>query len=176
MARNWLCHSRGEGRILRRKDLVSAAVALSVVLLGLWLPSHLLVSTSPSLDHRVFLGRALDSQQEKRRGQYLVFSHSDGGHIHQGLHQGNDLLIKQVGCLPGEKLTIQNGQVSCQGIPLGEQLETDGQGRKLPRFAYDGIIQPGKYFMIGSHERSYDSRYFGFIDEQQFRYQALPLW
>jgi conjugative transfer signal peptidase TraF len=160
---------------LRRKDLASAAIALLVVLLGLWLPSHLLVSTSPSIDHRVFLRRALDGRQERLQGEYLVFSHPGGTHIHQGL-QGNDLLIKQVGCRPGEKLTMENGQVFCQGIPLVEQLETDGQGRKLPRFIYDGIVPPGKYFMIGSHERSYDSRYFGFIDEEQFRYRALPLW
>jgi conjugal transfer pilin signal peptidase TrbI len=176
MARNWLCHSRGAGWVLRQKDLTTAAIALSVVLLGLWLPSLLLVSTSPSLDHRVFLRLALEGHKGQRHGEYLVFSHPGGAHIHQRLHQGNDLLIKLVGCRPGEKLTIENGLVSCQGIPLGEQLETDGQGRKLPHFTYDGIVPPGKYFMIGSHERSYDSRYFGFIDEQQFRYRAIPLW
>lgn len=176
MARNWLCHSLVTSRVLRRKYLITAAIALSVVLLGLCLPSHLLVSTSPSLDHRVFLRLALDGHEGRLKGEYLVFSHPGGAHIHQGLHQGNDLLIKQVGCRPGEKLTIENRQVSCQGMPLGEQLETDGQGRQLPRFTYDGIVPPGKYFMIGSHERSYDSRYFGFIDEQQFRYRALPLW
>lgn len=176
MVRNWLCHSLVSGHGLSRKDLVTAAIALSVVILGLWLPSHLLVSTSPSLDHQVFLRLALGSQKERMQGEYLVFSHPGGGHIHQGLSQGNDLLIKQVGCRPGEKLTMENGQVFCQGVPLGEQLETDGQGRKLPRFTYDGIVPPGKYYMIGSHERSYDSRYFGFIDEQQFRYRALPLW
>ncbi len=151
-------------------------MALSVLLVGLLLPSHLLVSTSPSLDHRVFLRCNLSTQQEWRQGEYLVFSYPDGTHIHQGLHQGNNLLIKQVGCRPGEKLRVENGMVSCQGIPLGEQLETDGQGRQLPRFSYHGIVPPGKYFMIGSHERSYDSRYFGFIDEQQFRYRAMPLW
>lgn len=176
MERNWLCHSLRSGRGLRQKDVVTAAVALLVVLLGLWLPSHLLVSTSPSLEHRVFLRLAFDGQEGRPQGEYLVFSHPGGAHIHQGLHQCNNLLIKQVGCRPGEKLTMENGQVFCQGMPLGEQLETDGQGRKLPRFIYDGIVPPGKYFMIGSHERSYDSRYFGFIDEQQFRYLALPLW
>ena len=158
------------------RDGMAAGIALAAMLLGLWLPSKLVVSTSPSLDHRVFLRLDLAMEREQDRGEYLIFQYQDSDHIHQGLHQDNDLLIKQVGCRPGERLLVGDGRASCQGISLGTQLETDGQGRALRHFTYDGIVPPGKYFMIGKHERSYDSRYFGFIDASQFRQRALPLW
>lgn len=30
--------------------------------------------------------------------------------------------------------------------------------------------------MVGTHPRSYDSKYYGFIDVHEISHQALPLW
>jgi type IV secretory pathway protease TraF len=59
---------------------------------------------------------------------------------------------------------------------LGQALAADSQGRPLPQFSFNGPVPVGKLFMVGTHPRSYDSKYYGFIDAHAILYQALPLW
>ena len=159
-----------------RKDCIAAGITLCLLLLGLWLPDHISVSTSPSLDHRIFFLMRLSDVDEIKTGDHIAFSHPDDQHIYRGLSRENNLLIKKVGCSPGEVLAAGGGGIYCQGTFLGKNLPRDGEGKPLPQFSYIGLIQRNKYFMIGRHERSFDSRYFGFIDADDFRYKAIPLW
>lgn len=159
-----------------KKEGIAAGITLCLLLLGLWLPQRISLSTSPSLDHRVFFLLRLSNSDRVRSGDYIVFSHPDTGHIHQGLNRENDLLIKKVGCAPGETLTTNDGTIFCEGTFLGNNLLNDSEGKPLPQFSYNGLVPANKYFMIGRHERSFDSRYFGFIDADDFRYKAMPLW
>ena len=163
------------GRITRKEGII-AGITLCLLLLGLWLPQRISLSTSPSLNHRIYFLLRLSESDQTRTGDYIVFSHPDTGYIHRGLSKDNDLLIKMVGCTPGEKLTTQAGSIYCESSFLGTSLLRDGEGKTLPQFSYNGLIPANKYFMVGSHELSFDSRYFGFIDAEDFRFKAWPLW
>ena len=44
------------------------------------------------------------------------------------------------------------------------------------RFDRDYIVEPGHYFMMGEHFRSYDSRYWGTVHENQIVGRAYPLF
>ena len=176
MARNFIFNNLPSLRRLTKKEGIAAGITLCFLLLGLWLPQRLSLSVSPSLDHRLFFLLRLPGKDKIRTGDHIVFSHPDTEHIHQGLSDGKDLLIKKIGCSPGEILTAGGNGIYCQGTFLGKSLPNDGLGRQLPQFAYIGLIPANKYFMIGRHERSFDSRYFGFIDADDFRYKAVPLW
>jgi type IV secretory pathway protease TraF len=152
-----------------------ALVFLACVLAGAWLPARLAVATSGSLDHRVFF--LLSPPAHIERGEHLVFRHRDLTQVQPGLRSGHDRMIKQVGCLPGEHLTRDEAnRFSCNGRPLGQALAADSKGQPLPRFSWNGPVPAGKLFMIGTHPRSYDSKYYGFIDVHEILYQALPLW
>lgn len=145
----------------------TAAVLSTALAIGLWLPGRLSVAGTPSLGYRIFfLGAAGESFKQ---GDYLLFrKHLD--------HAGTDLLLKMVGCGPGERLTVSGDEYFCNERFLGRALEQDSQGKPLPRFIYNGIIPAGSLFMIGRHERSYDSRYFGFIQTASIINKAYPLW
>ena len=40
----------------------------------------------------------------------------------------------------------------------------------------DHIEEDGKYWVLGDHELSYDSRYFGAVDESLIKHRLKPIW
>ena len=175
MAVNPNSASSRAGLRLNRYEWTVTLVVLASCLLGAWLPGQITVATSASLDHRVFLLRPVPAQIETN--DYLVFRHRDLAQIRQGLGANRERMIKRVGCRPGEWLQVDaEYRFSCNGRPLGQALATDSQGRPLPRFIHNGPVPEGQLFLVGTHPRSYDSRYFGFVDAREILHQALPLW
>ena len=160
---------------LNRHERVVALIVLASCLLGSWLPGQITVATSASLDHRVFLLRPVPEQIET--GDYLVFRHRDLAQIRQGLGANPERMIKRVGCRPGEWLRVDaQHRFTCDGRPLGQALATDSKGRPLPRFTHNGPVPAGQLFLVGTHPRSYNSRYFGFVHAREILHQALTLW
>ena len=166
--------SRPWWRLSRREQAV-AIVFLAFILAGAWLPGRITVATSGSLDHRVFF--LLPAPAKVELGDYLVFRCQDLLQVQSGLRADHDQMIKKVGCLPGEQLTTdETHHFFCTGRLLGKALEADSKGRPLPRFSFTGPVPADKLFMVGTHPRSFDSKYFGFIDVHDISHQALPLW
>lgn len=56
-----------------------------------------------------------------------------------------------------------------------EAFETDTKGKPLPLID-GGIIPKGKYFVIGDAVRSFDSRYWGLLDEKEILGKAYPIF
>ena len=160
---------------LSRHEQTVVIVFLAFILAGAWLPGRITVATSGSLDHRVFF--LLPAPAKIESGDYLVFRHQGLSQMQQGLRGDHDQMLKKVGCLPSDQLTINEANhFFCNGRSLGQALETDSKGRLLPHFSFNGPVPTDKLFMIGTHPRSYDSKYFGFIDAHEILHQALPLW
>jgi len=161
-------------RKLSNREKTIALVILAALLVGAWLPARIIVSTSSSLQHRVFF---LVPANRIRVGDYLVFRHRDRDFVKQGLNKDNDRLIKIVGCGPGQILTSDADRLfSCNKRKVGLALDKDSQGRPLPQFEFNGLVPDDNFFMIGSNPRSFDSRYFGFVHADDILYKALPLW
>jgi len=161
-------------RKLSSREKTIALVILAALLVGAWLPARIIVSTSSSLQHRVFF---LVPANRIRVGDYLVFRHRDMDFVKQGLSKDNDRLIKKVGCGPGQILTSDADRLfSCNKRRVGLALNKDSQGRPLPQFEFNGPVPDDNFFMIGSNPRSFDSRYFGFVHADDILYKALPLW
>ncbi len=73
-------------------------------------------------------------------------------------------LTKRVGCVAGDVLRTEKGKQYCGNQFLGQALEKDSKGKKLPTFVWNGPIPEGKVYLVGDHPRSFDSRYFGFVN------------
>jgi type IV secretory pathway protease TraF len=79
--------------------------------------------------------------------------------------------LKIASCLAGDRLlSSQNGAV-CVGKNGVEHFNApqtiDIYGAKLTHFEFDGVVPRGKLFVTTPHPRSYDSRYWGFVDEAE---------
>lgn len=162
-------------RKLSSREKTIALVILAALLVGAWLPARIIVSTSQSLEHRVFFLVPVNTRKIQA-GDYLVFRHKDTDFVNKGLNKENDRLIKKVGCSPGQVLTRDSNLFSCNKKELGKALAKDSQGRTLPQFESNGPVPEDNFFMIGSSPRSFDSRYFGFVHADDILYKALPLW
>ena len=174
--------TRKSGRRSRTEKQL-ALLVLAAVLLGTALPGRIIVAVSPSLSHRVFFRVPVPGKIED--GDYLVFRHRDPTMLRflaKGVNRENDLLVKKVGCGPGDLLVRERDGFHCsdpvsgEDVFLGRPLQTDSKGRTLPRFDFRGIVPQDSYFMVGSNPRSFDSRYFGFIHGDEILYKALPIW
>jgi conjugative transfer signal peptidase TraF len=160
---------------LNRREQTVVIVFLAFLLMGAWLPGRITVATSGSLEHRVFF--LLPASTKVELGDYLVFRHRDLSQVQSGLRSEHDQMIKKVGCLPGDYLTMDEANnFFCNGRLLGQALVADSKGRSLPRFSFNGPVPADKLFMVGTHPRSYDSKYFGYIDAHEILHKALPLW
>lgn len=73
-------------------------------------------------------------------------------------------LTKRVACVAGEILKYERGAHWCNAQYLGTVLKRDTQGMPLPEFSWNGPVPDGKVFLSGDHVRSFDSRYFGFVN------------
>ena len=163
---------------LNRREQSIALICLSAVLIGAWLPGRIVVSTSPSLTHRIFfkVGFTPDRIQD---GDYLAFKidEKEVQHIRKGKNEKNDIALKRVGCIPGQQLISDTqGLFVCDGQMLGFALDKDSKGEKLPTFRYSGPVPADSYFMVGTNPHSFDSRYIGFLHDKDFLFKALPLW
>ena len=163
---------------LSRKEKIVALVVIAALMVGVTLPSRIIVATSDSLDHRVFFKVPIDPRTVEM-GDYLLFELEGKihkSHIRTGIKE-NNLLIKKVGCVPGMDLSKDaEGTFFCNQFPIGTALQKDSQGLELPIFTFSGEIPKDSYYMMGANPRSFDSRYFGLIHGDAFISKALPLW
>ena len=150
--------------------MMTAALAL-----GLWLPGHISVTLTPSLGYRVFFLIEPESLEFKE-GDYLLFHKQLVNAPLRGNQARTDKLLKKVGCASGHRLTVNNGEYYCDENYLGHALTQDAKDKRLPQFIFNGLVPAGSLFMVGSHPRSYDSRYFGFIHADSVLKKAYPIW
>ncbi|MFH7319294.1 S26 family signal peptidase [Desulfurivibrio sp. D14AmB] len=139
-------------------------VMLVAVLLGAILPSRLSLALGESVRHKLFFLGGRPVEHRIQAGDYLVFPYD--GHR----------LTKFAACLPGDRLNVIEGEFFCNGEFLGRALTVNSLGEPLPQWQFNGVVPTGRVFMSGHHQRSYDSRYMGFIDIEEITHKAYPLW
>jgi conjugal transfer pilin signal peptidase TrbI len=138
----------------------------ALVFAGALSASRFSVTLTPSLIHRVFfLSKSPDAIE---KGDYILFDIPVPGI--------RERAIKEAACSGGDYLETRVRQFFCNGEFLGEAKEYSLAGERLIQFAYSGEIPEGRIFVFGQNRDSYDSRYFGFIKEEDVQARAYPLY
>lgn len=81
---------------------------------------------------------------------------------------------KYVRCEGGDRLSVKGLSYFCNKEFIGIAKTTDKDGNKIKPFVFNGVIPYGQYFVMGTHERSYDSRYWGFVDYKHIK--GVAIW
>lgn len=84
--------------------------------------------------------------------------------------------LKMIGCREGDLLQVVGPNFYCNNDLIGVARKYDSNMNIVEQFIFNGIIPKDKYFVIGTHELSYDSKYFGFIDKTQILRKETPLF
>lgn len=141
--------------------IIAVVLALLInkfIIFKVYIPSESMVPTL-NIDDRLFVTRVYN-EEKFERGDILVFD-SD---------ELNEKLIKRLIGLPGDKIVIENGEVSVNG----EKLVEDYIGNE-DRFNGEYEVPQGKYFFLGDNRLwSKDSRYWidPYIDGEDIKGKA----
>ncbi|HFB97879.1 MAG TPA: hypothetical protein ENJ62_01950 [Bryobacterales bacterium] len=156
-----------------RKRWLSIGVLAACLAVAQWVSGHVRWSESASLRERFFWTERLAPGEPIERWTYVVFPKA-----HPFVFEGKEkLYIKVVRCLPGDYLeTRPDRSFWCNGEFLGIASETDSKGRPAPLFVFNGRIPEGRYFVLGEHPMSFDSKYWGFVRRDEILYRAKPLF
>ncbi len=80
-----------------------------------------------------------------------------------------------VGC-PGDMLKTEGNEFYLNGEKIATAAGKDSKGVDVGNFKFNGEIPANSYFVLGDGERSYDSRYWGFVNKSWIIGRALPLF
>lgn len=158
---------------LTRKEKIRAFVVFAgALVVGLYLPTKITITLTDSVKYRIFwMTDATNAEIQK--GDYLLFNQD---HPWKEKYRGITRVVKEVGCVGEDTLTKNGAEFFCNGVSLGKVLATDNTGQQLPTFLFDGVVPHGKYFMRGHDVKSYDSKYYGFITNENIIAKAIPLF
>ncbi len=135
-------------------DLAVSVVVSLIIILFLYQPVRVEgTSMLPRLEDedRLFINKFVFQFEKIQRGDVVVFYYP---------HDQSKSYIKRVIALPGDRLAIDHGIVSVNGVSQTEPYvpERFHDDRSLP----EEVIPPGEYFVMGDHRTiSSDSRDFG---------------
>jgi len=103
--------------------------------------------------------------KEPLKGQYFAFNFL----AVQGDPRYGWQFVKKLGCAEGEKLESKGPEgrdFYCNGEYLGTAKHFSKEGRPLKAFQYNGLIPKGYLFAVGETRDSYDSKFWGFVNNQ----------
>jgi signal peptidase I len=83
-------------------------------------------------------------------------------------------IIKQIVCVEGQELVSSGGKFYCDGELVAVALNKDSSGNAINHFSFNGTIPKNSFFVIGDNPKSYDSRYFGFIERDNV--MGVAIW
>jgi conjugal transfer pilin signal peptidase TrbI len=182
---------RSRTRFWNRLGLVVGVTG--TLLAGLsWLsPVHLVIQARSEQSVPFRLGRTAPIPATWAHGEYVQFRTRDL----RPYYPAGTPFTKIVGGVPGDRLTVDGRTFFINDTLLATARTTDRMGR--PAWLYhpvpgpDGLcrppetpatgrttctLPPGTLFVFGTHERSFDSRYWGPVVAAEVMSRVIPLW
>ena len=154
-----------------------------IVIGGAAIPNYFAVTTTPSLNKRIFFIIKSKQIEKLKKGDYVMFSLLKS-RLERPLpsklvtmikDEGEDSQIKRIGCIAGEELKNIGNEFYCKNKLIAKAKEYSLGGERLKKFEFSGKIPEGNMFLVGDHVDSYDSRYFGFIKAKDIIATLYPL-
>ena len=112
------------------------------------------------------------------RGDYVVFLSRET----EPFYPSGTRMLKRVVGVYGDSVRVGHDGVFVNGRFEGGLIHAQPGGRLwklgkgLEAFSRDEQVPPGKLWVMGTHERSYDSRYWGYVSTEQVVGRAWPIW
>ena len=139
--------------------------------LGKLLQDHIAISVnkSESLKGKLFL--VLKGKPEAlAKGDLVVFG------IDGDKYYDNNNLLKRVVATSGDVIIRDGNNYYVNDELVATAKDYSKSGQKLNKYAIDEVwLQEGEYFVMGDHIDSYDSRYFGLVNQDQLEGKAYKI-
>ncbi|ASQ90959.1 conjugative transfer signal peptidase TraF [Prosthecochloris sp. GSB1] len=136
----------------------------------------IIYNATDSLPHGIY---RVIKQQTYERGDLIVFPVPERVRslvIERGWLKPDSYLIKPVAAINGDNVWITCGQVFVNGMSFGVIKKQDRKGLPLPSLVINDTLSAGEIAVLQRSDDSFDSRYFGPIDESQIIGRAVTIW
>lgn len=155
------------------KILLTIIFVIITATVGMIIPGRISVTTTPSLNKRVFFLSEPSQQKKIERGDYVMFMLST-----RYINNGKPIrVIKKVGCAGGDTLSVKwKRYYYCNNLYMGYAKEKSKKGEPVNAFPFNGKVPDNMFFVIGDSFDSYDSKYFGFIKKEDVIKIAHPIF
>ena len=124
-----------------------------------WIPSSYMEPTL-QINDRLIIEKMTYRFQEPKRGDVIVFNATEA------LQKQNfsEAFIKRIIGLPGDTVSVENGEVIVNGQVLDEIYI-----KETPNYEYGPVTVPEQQYLVLGDNRnnSYDSHYWGFVPDNK---------
>lgn len=148
-------------------------VGFFIVFMGYFIsicPYEIVLNKTPSLEDKFFIIDKRFDDKDLKFDKVLYFSlPKETPYYQKGENFG-----KILKCQGGQVLTTKNLSYYCDGVFLGKAKTADIQGKRVENFIFNGTIPYNQFFVMGTHERSFDSRYWGFVNKKDIK--GVAIW
>jgi conjugal transfer pilin signal peptidase TrbI len=87
------------------------------------------------------------------------------------------IVVKELAGIPGDRVVVNEGKVYVEGKLRGDLPHVKKLKKKNSDYQRDELVPAGKYWAMGTLPKSYDSRYWGYVDsERQVIGKAYPIF
>ncbi|ABO59640.1 signal peptidase I (plasmid) [Burkholderia vietnamiensis] len=114
----------------------------------------------------------LGAPKELKRGDVVAFFAPKGLMLPRF---DGKMIAKQIAGLPGDVITVRNDRAYVNGKLIGALILNSKLGRGPGAFDRQEVVPPGKVFLVGTMPRSYDGRYWGFLDQRELVGSVTPI-
>ena len=141
------------------------------------------VNLSGSLPHRIYKITVLPERKVLSLGELIVLDYKeiDNSVISEGVarhYLTAHPMVKQIGALPGETVSLSGGRFRVDGRDMGPLtvLSADSQGRPLGAFPTPYTLKAGEFWLVSHPEKGFDSRYFGPVRRMDITHTATAIF
>ncbi|MGL4976791.1 MAG: signal peptidase I [Cetobacterium sp.] len=137
---------------------------------------YLVINLSPSMEKGIYL---LKDIKKLKKGDVVLLSIPKNTekiiYSRKYLPQNIKTLLKQVVAVEGDLIEIADNKLYINGSYVKDLSSKDSRGRVLETFVTNGKLKKDEFFLLGTKENSYDSRYFGAVNRVEILKQAILL-
>ena len=156
-----------------------ATMILAVAMIAIPIaPQHrqLVVNLTASMPRGLYL---LSRDRSPREHDIVVVRLTPAANdiaVSRGYLAAHHPVLKRVAGIAGDRICRFGGTVSINGQPAALARAHDRAGRALPRWHGCLRLLPRQLFVLGTAAGSFDSRYFGVVDQSAIVGIAQPVW
>lgn len=133
-----------------------------------------------NIDHSIPKGFYWKVDSIPEKDGYVLCKMKEVSPIGTKRKYGNGLptIGKRIVGSPGDTVQVSSGGVAVNGafIENSKPLSHDSQGRRMPTIDSTFVVKNNHYFLLGNDPRSFDSRYFGAVNQENIESTIIPIF
>lgn len=157
----------------RKKYRILLIFLITLNLLGIYTRKSFVINISSSIPIGIY---KVDKSTDFERGDIVTFSTKNYSDIlnYSGSIK-NITFSKYIAGISGDYIRIENNKIYINDKEKGNIFKVDGLNNKLPQLKEKKyIVKVNEVFVLGTNDKSFDSRYYGCIKKSDVIYKLVP--